>query len=41
MIALVDETQAQSVAQKLAQNGAVRTIITTIQSPDDLIAWRD
>lgn len=41
MIALVDKTQAQPVAQKLAQNGAVRTIITTIQSPDDLIAWRD
>jgi mevalonate kinase len=33
MIALVDETQAQAVAQKLAQSGAVRTIITTIQSP--------
>ncbi len=33
MIALVDESAAQTVAQQLAQNGAVRTIITTIQSP--------
>ncbi len=40
MIALVDVTQAQAVAQNLAQNGAVRTIITTIQSPDDSIVWR-
>ena len=40
MIALVDETQAQAVAQKLVQNGAVRTIITSIQSPDDPIVWR-
>jgi mevalonate kinase len=40
MIALVDETQAQTVAQKLVQNGAVRTIITTIQSADDSIVRR-
>jgi mevalonate kinase len=40
MIALVDETQAQAVAQKLVQNGAVRTIITTIQSPDHPIVRR-
>ncbi len=31
MIALVDEIQAQAVALNLAQNGAVRTIITTRQ----------
>lgn len=37
MIALVDDVQAQAVAQKLAQSGAVRTIITTIRSPDDTI----
>jgi mevalonate kinase len=34
MIALVEETNALAVAQKLAENGAVRTIITTIQSPE-------
>jgi mevalonate kinase len=34
MIALVDEAQAHVVAQKLAQSGAVRTIITTIQPPE-------
>jgi mevalonate kinase len=40
MIALVDEGQAQAVARNLVQNGAVRTIITTIQSPDDPTIWR-
>jgi mevalonate kinase len=40
MIALVDDTQAQAVAQKLVQNGAVHTIITIIQSPDDSIVRR-
>jgi mevalonate kinase len=34
MIALVDEAQAHVVAQKLAQSGAVRTIITTIKPPE-------
>jgi mevalonate kinase len=37
MIALVDDKQAQAVARNLVQNGAVRTIITTIQSSDDPI----
>jgi mevalonate kinase len=40
MIALVDDTLTQAVAQKLVENGAVRTIITTIQSPENPIVWR-